>query len=223
MRILKTGDVFYGKSHADMINKAIGTNYYSYMKSSVELSDFGCSNVIAWFVYMDGSIHGYEDGWRWANRLSLDGLEISEYNVSDSKEKLKKRRVDAGYNPYRLAFQIDHNGTGNKHCCKFVGAFRLKSFIKADASSEMYEKVLDEFKLLGKGEYGGGCNDREDFIPKEGKYLTAISEMGFSQRTFSLLKNSIKNAGELLELGIGIEGPIADEIQDKICSHFYNK
>ena len=47
--------------------------------------------------------------------------------------------------------------------------------------------------------------------------------MGFSQRTFSLLKNSIKKAGELLELGIGIEGPIADEIQDKICSHFYNK
>ena len=223
MRILRVGDVIFGKSHADMINKAIGTHFYSYMKSSVELSDFGCPNVIAWFVYMDGSVHGYEDGWRWANRLSLDGNEIDEYNVSDCKEKLKKRRIDDGFNPYRLAFQIDYDETGNRHCCKFVGTFRLKSFIRKDASAVTYEKVLDEFKLLGKGEYGGGYNCKEDLIPKEGKYLTSLLEMGFSEKTYSLLKNSIKNAGELLELGIGIDGPIANEIQEKICTHFYNK
>ena len=220
MKILRTGDVFYGKSHADMINKAIGTNFSSYMKSTVELSDFGCVGVVAWFVYMDGSIHGYEDGWSWFNKLSLDGLEIYEYNVSDCKDKLKKRRAEDGYNPYKLAFQIDYNETGNRHCCKFVGAFRFKSFIKNDSSAETYEKVLDEFKLLGKGEYGGGCNCRDDFIPKEGKYLTPLIEMGFSPKTYNLLKNSMKNAGELLELGIGIDGAISDEIQEKLAMHF---
>ena len=220
MKILRTGDVFYGKSHADMINKAIGTNFSSYMKSTVELSDFGCAGVVAWFVYMDGSIHGYEDGWRWSNKLSLDGFEIDEYNVSACKDKLKKRRVEDGYNPYKLAFQIDHNETGNRHCCKFVGVFRFKSFIKNDSSAETYEKVLDEFRLLGKGEYGGDCNCRDDFIPKEGKYLTPLIEMGFSQKTYNLLKYSIKNAGELLELGIGIDGAISDEIQEKLAMHF---
>ena len=219
MRFLRTGDVFYGKSYADMINKAIGTNYASYMKCTVELSDFGSAGVVAWFVYMDETIHGYGNGWHWANKLSLDGQEIDEYNVSVSKNQLKKKRTEIGYNPYKLAFQIDPYGSGREHCCKFVGAFRLKSFIKKDASAQTYEKVLDEYKLLGKGERGY-CNSKEDFIPKEGKYLVPLSEMGFSPTTYNLLKNSIKNAGELLELEIGIEGAISDEIQEKIAIHF---
>lgn len=220
MRILNKGDIFSGKSYADMINKAIGTNYQSWMKSSVDLSAFGCPNMIAWFVFMDGSEHGYGEGWKWANRLSEDGKEIDEYNVASSKMQLKKRRVDEGYYPYRLAFQLDPYGENNNHCCRFVGAFRFKSFIRKDASAVTYEKMANTFKLGSKGEVGEHLDGKDDLLPKSGKYWIPLEELGFSTTTYQILRGHIKYAGELLELGIGVEGPLADEIQMRIFECF---
>ena len=97
MKSLHIDDIFSGKSYAEMINKAVGTNHNSWMKSSVNLEDFGCPGMIAWFVFMDGSEHGYGEGWKWANKLSEDGKEIDEYNIASSKLQLKKRRIDYGY------------------------------------------------------------------------------------------------------------------------------
>lgn len=222
MKILKTGDVFYGKNYADMINRAIGTNYASWRRSSVDLQDFGANGVIAWFVYMDGSEHGYEDGWKWANKLSLNGKEIDEYHISSSKVQLKKRRVEEGYHPYRLAFQRDPYGEDNPYCCKFVGVFRFLEFIRKDATAMTYEKVMDEFRLGSKGEYGAYLNSKDDLIPTKGLYTTPLSGMGFSDSTYKILSKAIKNAGELLELGIGLEGPLADEIQNRVYECFKN-
>ena len=223
MKNLKTGDVFYGKNYADMINNAIGTNFHSWMKSGVELDDFGCPGIIAWFVFMDGTEHGYEEGWSWVNKLSMDGQEIDEYNISISKDRLKRRRAQEGYYPYRLAFQLDPYGNGSHHCCRFVGAFRLKSFIREDASAVTYEKVMDCFKLGAKGEVGAYLNTKEDLIPTTGKYTIPLEDLEFSEGVQRLLKGYIKNAGDLLELGIGFEGPLADEIQKKICELFVEK
>lgn len=78
MRIFKENDVFYGKNYADLINKTIGTSFAGYMKCSVNLEPFGAPGVIAWFVFMDGSEHGYEEGWKWVNKLSLDQNIIDE-------------------------------------------------------------------------------------------------------------------------------------------------
>ena len=220
MKILRAGDIFSGRTYAEMINKAVGTNHSSWMKSSVNLADFGCPNMIAWFVFMDGSEHGYGEGWKWANRLSADGKEIDEYNVASSKLQLKKRRVEEGYHPYRLAFQLDPYGENNNHCCRFVGAFRFKSFIRKDGSAVTYEKVTDTFKLGSKGEFGGYLNAKEDLLPKSGKYWIPLEELGFSDATYQILRPHIKYAGELLELGIGIEGPLADEIQKCVFECF---
>lgn len=220
MKILRKGDVFSGKSYADMINRAIGTNFLGWRRSSVDLDAFGCPGVIAWFVFMDGSEHGYEEGWTWVNRLSMDGEEIDEYNISSSKHQLKQRRNKEGLNPYRLAFQLDPYGYGDNHCCRFVGAFRFKSFIRKDASAVTYEKVLDDFKLGSKGENGGCLNDKADLSPKAGKFLTPLADLGFSSLTYAILNGHIKNAGELLELGVGVDGPLADEIAQKIYEHF---
>lgn len=223
MKILKTGDIFSGKSYADMINKAIGTNYYGWRRSSVDLDEFGCPGIIAWFVFMDGSEHGYEEGWTWVNKLSIEEKEIDEYNISTSKLQLKTRRTKEGYCPYRLAFQLDPYGNGNNHCCRFVGAFRFHSFIKKDASAITYEKVMDTFKLGAKGESGNYLNKRENLQPQSGKYLIPLKEMGFSEKVYRILDGHINFAGELLELGIGIEGEIADEIHKKIYECFKNE
>ena len=76
MKTLNAGDVFIGRTYAEMINDALGTNFKSLQRSSVELSDFGAAGFIAWFVYMDGSIHGFEGGWRCSNILSLSLIHI---------------------------------------------------------------------------------------------------------------------------------------------------
>ena len=220
MKVLRRGDVFYGKSHADMINKAVGTNYRAWMRSSVDLDDFGCPGMIAWFVYMDGSEHGYEDGWVWVNKLSMDGKEIDEYNISRLKTQLKEKRSKDGYYPYRLAFQLDPYGDGDKHCCRFVGAFRFKSFIRKDASAVTYEKVMDDFRLAGKGEYGACLNRKEDLKPQKGKYNTPLEEMGFSEDTYQLLRRYVNFAGDLLEFGVGVRGPLAEEIQERVYECF---
>ena len=221
MRIFKENDVFYGKNYADLINKTIGTSFAGYMKCSVNLEPFGAPGVIAWFVFMDGSEHGYEEGWKWVNKLSLDQNIIDEYNVSSNKNLLRQKICEEGYNPYRLAFQLDPYGQGANSCCRFIGAFRLQSFIRKDGTARSYEKVLKNFKLGHKGEFSEKLNHKEDLFPVSGIYLTPIDEMGFSQNTYSLLANAgLHCAGELLELGVGCEGPLAEEIQKKVCEHF---
>ncbi len=220
MKILQGGDIFSGKSYVDMINKAIGTNYHEWMKSSVNLDEFGCPGLIAWFVFMDGSEHGFGQGWKWVNKLSFDGKEIDEYNISPSKMQLRKRRLEEGYHPYRLAFQLDPYGNGNAHSCRFVGVFRFKSFIRKDSSAMTYEKVADTFRLGSQGESGGYLDSKNDLFPQAGKYCTPIEDLGFSDATYKILRKYINRAGELLELGIGVEGPLADEIFEKVYQCF---
>ena len=58
MRTLRFNDIIKGTSYVDMINKAVGTNYQRWIKSSVDMQDFGVENVCAWFVFMNGEIHG---------------------------------------------------------------------------------------------------------------------------------------------------------------------
>lgn len=221
MKVFNTGDVFRGKNYTDMINKALGTRFSFYRKCTVDLDRFNCPGVVAWFVFMDGSFHGYEEGWVWANRISLDGLSIKEFNVSTQKERLKERKLEIGYQPYRLAFQIDPYENQNRYCCKFVGAFRFREFIREDGTAYSYEKVLDRFALANNGETGNFFNTKEDLQYKGGKFLTSIDDMGFSSLALHVLKNGkVKNAGELLELGLGFKGDLADEISEKVIKFF---
>lgn len=224
MKVLNKGEVTYGKSYADMINKAIGTNYAGWGKSTVNLEQFGAPGVVAWFVYMDGSEHGYEEGWRWRNYLSNDGNEIREHNVSQSKTAIAARRKENGYFPYRLSFRLDPYETCNKYCCKFVGAYKFSCFLKEDLTAIKYIKTADSFRLGSKGESGGYLSGREEFIKDDRKYLKPVSELGFSESTYRLLKNSgISCAGELLELGLCAVGATTDEIWQKLFTHFGQK
>ena len=223
MKVLKTGDIFWGKSYVDMINRAIGTNLKEGFRSSgVHLDEFGLNGVIAWFVFMDGTVHGYSDGWEWVNKISPSGQEIDEYNISTNKTTLKGKRAKEGYYPYRLAFQLDPYGEKDNHRCKFVGAFRFDSFIRKDASAVTYSKIMDKFYLSGKGEFGSIFGTKEDFIPRQGKYLTPIEDMGFKSSSCALLKSFFQNAGELLEAHMESECPLMHEIQNRLFECFKN-
>lgn len=119
MREIKVGDTWEGNNHADMINKVMGTDYKGYMKSTVTLTHFG-GDGFAWFVFMDGSVHGTSKDYLWVNKISADGITIVETCISEDKSYVKS--VAEKYHKV-LAFQLDPDGTGNKYKCKFVGYF----------------------------------------------------------------------------------------------------
>ena len=222
MRTFSLDDAFYGYSNANMINNAIGTNFLGYRACSVDLDIFDCKGVIAWFVYMDGTINGYKDEWEWKNFISDDGNTIREIIVSDDKSKLIDRRNKEGYKPYRLAFKLDPFRTGDRHCCQFVGVFRLKGFVQGKFSEVIYEKVADECILADKGRIDFSSSKKADFEPNSGKYFSDISELGISDRYVNLLKRcGIRNAGDLLELGLEeASKDFYDDVHEKLVKHF---
>jgi len=213
--------MFNGSSHADSINRAIGTSYREWLKSRVDLEQFGVPNVIAWFVFMDGSEHGFDDGLRWENFLSKNGSEILESHVSQSKEMHAKKCSEEGYRPFRLAFQLDPGGSGNRYMCRFAGAFAFDSFVKEDLTAVRYIKISDTFKIGSKGECGSHLGSADDFRKKVSRYCKPITELGFSDNVSRILKSGgITCAGELLELaGIGL-GEVAQEIRRKLWECF---
>lgn len=92
MKTLTAGDLIYGHSYTDMINKAIGTKFKGYRRSLAELDDFGAAGVGAWFVYMNGMEHGMEDNL-WENFKSLDETYIKEFCVSPSHKKIMENET----------------------------------------------------------------------------------------------------------------------------------
>lgn len=221
MKILRSGDTAIGRNYAEMINDAIGTNFKGYQKCTVDLpnpDEPEKTDICAWFVYMDGSVHGYPDGWLWRNILSSDGKTIREYNVSPNKILLMKRQTSEGYHPYRLCFQLDPNGKDKNNWSKFVGAFRFSKFLSEDLSAVEYVKVSDEFKIASKGDrFNSILNTKNDFLIDAASYKIPISKMGFSDLVYQLLSRfSITTSGDLIELGIGVEGEIAVEIRKKL-------
>ena len=219
MKTFSVGDIFYGNSHTDLINKTIGTKFRGIQRCGIDLSDFQCDGIIAWFVFMDGSIHGYED-WHWSNRLSRDGLIIYERNMDQPKKKLEIERLNKGYNPFRLAFQLDPYATGNRHCCKFVGAFKLDAFIGEEVPDIEYKKVSDKFTIGDKGVFCANITDKIKFYENDNRYNAKIEVLNFSDTVYLMLKKaSVHTVGELLGIGLGFNQS-SIEIRDKIEKFF---
>jgi hypothetical protein len=213
MKTFKIGDKFFGKNHTDLINNTIGTKLKHTEKSGIELDQFDSHNIIAWFVFMDGSINGF-DGWKWKNLLTENGNIIREVFISYEKSKLIDKRVCESFKPYRLAFKLDPFETRDRYCCEFVGAFRLKNILNEDTSIIEYEKVMDQVSLNSLED---GYNEyhvkKEDFLKKPSLYLTPIADMNMPD----LLKNKLLNLGlktacDLLEIEMKLPQPFEEEI-----------
>lgn len=225
MKELHYREVFYGKNHANLVNKAIGTNFSNPLhRCWFDLSKFGSNGVIAWFVFMDGSKHGYPDGWWWRNILSSDGDEICEYNVADlmpGKQKLDSFHYQNGYCPYRICFQLDPYQSGNRYCCRFVGLFMLNKLLSSDGTAVCYKKVQDYFILGAKDEYSHLFLTNEDISKRDKRYLLPISKLGFSEQTSrSLRLGNVKVVADLLELGYENNSNFADEVNEKLFRLF---
>lgn len=221
MKILETGDTFYGKDYTDLINKTLGTSLSNYMRSCVELDEFGLRGVVAWFVHMDGSTNGYVK-WLWQNYLSEDGNTIDEHNVNKDKRLLRSSRAKESFLPYRLAFELHKNKNVEGYSCKFVGAFKLDCFFGVGTQLDVrYTKVLDKVVLKERFEKNANVTTCEEFFQNDVRYTTPIEKLGFSDNTYRLLKKAnVNTAGEVMEVGWG-ETQVTDEVIDKVQKFFH--
>jgi hypothetical protein len=147
MKIFRLGQIWESDSHTGMINKVLGTNYPAYMRFSVPLSKWG-KEGIAWFAFMDGTVHGHRKDYLWTNTLSEDGKTICEQSASDNLDyAIEHTRVN-GLFPKRLCFQLDPDGTGNRNKCKFVGYFELDTpIVNERMHKRTHQRVSEEFIL----------------------------------------------------------------------------
>lgn len=227
MKELHYREVFYGSNHANLVNRAIGTKFSEPLRRCwFDLSDFGSTGIIAWFVFMDGSKHGYPDGWWWRNKLSSDGEEIYEYNVSNlmpGKQQVDSFHSQNGYNPYRICFQLDPYQSGNRYCCRFVGLFMLNKLLSSDGTAVGYKKVQDNFILGTMGETSYMFLTDDDLAKRDKRYQLNVARLGFPERTLGILqRGNITTVAELLELGYGNNTDFADEVNDKLFKLFNN-
>ena len=129
---------------------------------------------------------------------------------------------EEGYHPYRLAFQLDPNQTGNRYKCKFIGAFCLESFALPDLSTMRYKKVSNTFRLCEIGESTYGADDRKFFLTRSSKLSLPIEKLGFSANSYRLLtKSGVRCLGELLEIGMGSDCELVREIREKLRESMY--
>ena len=217
MKTFHFEDKFIGNSYADMINHTLGTNFKVYKEAGVPLDAFGLPDVIAWFVFMNGTIHGIAPDYLWRNHLNGDT--ITEELASKDHTKVIQKDDREGHHPLRLAFEL-LECEENFYECRFVGAFALSHFLREDLTAREYVRVMDNFSLGSKGFVGKILNTKADFIKGAPKYATPIEKMDFSERVMKLLRGHISTAGDLLELGLGTSGAISDEIRKKLYEHF---
>lgn len=221
MKILHAGEITFAQSHAELINKTLGTNYLGYRKSSVDLAQFGNIGIIAWFVHMDGTAHGTADDYIWKNFLSADENTIKEFSVGSTQKKVICKRQSEGFHPFRLAFQLDPFLTGNRHCCKFIGAFCLSEFLRDDLTAIEYRRVAADFRLGSVGGSAKNIDGKELFTKSMPKYYVPIEEMDFPSSIYGLLKRvGITYAGELLELGFDNGKELMQTIQRQLLKIF---
>ena len=136
----KIGDTIYARTHADFLNQLLSTNYKSYMKSSLHLSD----GKLLWMIELGSFVS--PSGW--INRLESNLIREShvgprfEYGHNTYKRALEMRQYFDSSD--RVIFDIVKTGQGRKYI--FRGVFRLNRE-QCTYNENVWELALSEYKL----------------------------------------------------------------------------
>lgn len=131
------------KSRTAVISQIMGTDYNTRKKSKISMKNFGLPNVISWFTFLDGKIRGvndYYDIHMWKDVLSKDEETIQEIYIGTDKGFVEKRYRENKHNPYRLVFQKDPEGQGERDRYRFLGWYKLKN-VDFNTGVHIFERV----------------------------------------------------------------------------------
>lgn len=147
--VFKLGQVWEGRSYADLINKIFHKQYKQYMRATLDLAQFG-GKGIAWIVSINGEPHGM-GGDLWINSMVGDGEVIEEKYVGDNRAKIRAEFLAGMEITFsdRLTFQKDPDDTGNMYKAKCLGYYTLKMF-DTDRLLRVWERRSESYPLTLK-------------------------------------------------------------------------
>lgn len=132
---MHTNDYFFAKTHAEFLNKVLGTTYLQWMKS-VRNYD---SKTIIWMMRFDKETRdGWGNSFIGANELLEENLKPGRttYDKTNLKEHLKLRRI---------VIAIDESGYHRKYI--FKGVFVLNEERENTYLKHYFVKIADEITI----------------------------------------------------------------------------
>lgn len=141
---MKTGNFIYAKTHCDFFNQILKTNYKSFMKSGLTLSD---GNWL-WMIRLGK----YESKWGWINYLETPDKLIEDFTGNGEFEAPEhityvKAQQIGKYVPAfenRVIFEIVDYGDTRKYI--FRGVFTL-DIDECTEDTNVWIKIADEYNF----------------------------------------------------------------------------
>ncbi len=127
---MKTGEYIYAKTHADFLNKAFGTHYKAWMKSSWRFDD-------EWTVWM---VRFNKKDGGWTNTFVTESC-IKQENLN-KVEEFEGKPIAQATTKKRIVFEIVDSGFGRKYI--FRGKFVYDEINSDPITSQYLNKVADE-------------------------------------------------------------------------------
>ncbi len=137
---MKSGEYIIAKTHADLLNKVLGTHYKAWMKSGITLSD---------------------GRWLWMIRLNRSVNSSGWMNYMESEDRLVEKAISPKYEDHhtyiqavmsarvgrfedRAVFDIVDYGTYRKYI--FRGVFKLN---KAECTENIniWDKIISDYRF----------------------------------------------------------------------------
>lgn len=139
---MKIGEVVYARTHAELLNELLGTNYKAWRKSGIRLPDGRC----LWMIELGNFVS--TSGW--INRL-VGMNKISEKHIGrnfsfEGHNTYKGAIIDRqSWGPTeRVVFDMDKSGSLRKYV--FRGVFRLNKE-ESTIDENIWDLILDEYNL----------------------------------------------------------------------------
>lgn len=139
---MKIGEVVYARTHAELLNELLGTNYKAWMKSGIRLPD----GRWLWMIELGNFVS--TSGW--INML-VGMNKISEKHIGkdfsfEGHNTYKGAIIDRqSWGPTeRVVFDMDKSGSLRKYV--FRGVFRLNKE-ESTIDANIWDLILDEYNL----------------------------------------------------------------------------
>lgn len=127
---MKTGEFIYAQTNADFLNKAFGTNYRGYQKSSWKYSD----DWVVWMVEFNKVKNGWTNTFVNNSRIKQDNLL--------RREEFEGQPINMVTTKKRIVFEIDNSGYLRKYI--FRGMFVYDEINSNAITSQYLDKIADE-------------------------------------------------------------------------------
>ena len=131
---MKAGEFIYARTNAEFLNKAFGTNYKGWQKSSWKYDE-------EWTVWM---VRFNKENGGWTNTF-ISSTRIKQYNILKRTE-FEGKPIAKATTKKRLVFEIDDSGFSRKYI--FRGKFVYDEENSDPVTAQYLDLFSDEFKSI---------------------------------------------------------------------------